>query len=353
YSYIEGYTAELQITLFDSQDKKFKLLNFTERSKEGSDDGYICSVIQRAMKASIDRNMIEFKSSFVGSNDSWKIWTRFTLDEAFVKILSNLLIGPKIRVQYGLSSKKAPYETEIAVEGTSKFQEFDTEKVETFRRSDFTQALGIDEITYSIVAETEGLRCALQNLFIKKTMTDCSILTSNKTEIKCHGCVLATNSDVFLAMLTNGLQESQTKRIEMTDLADEVVNTMLLYLYGWEINSLEMTEELAFDLLCTAHKYNITALERDILKVLLDKPDQNFELETVIALYFFAANIEQFSELCEKALNILQRNKTILATSSAYHDLLQTNPKEVAVLANFCNSNLFIGLNLKNIIFAL
>ncbi|ODM92444.1 Speckle-type POZ protein-like B [Orchesella cincta] len=214
-----------------------------------------------------------------------------------------------------------------SIENTSKLQEFDTEKVETFTRSDFTQALGIDEITYSIAVETEGLRCSLQNLFIKKTMTDCSILTSNKTEIKCHGCVLATNSDVFLAMLTNGLQESQTKRIEMTDLADEVVNSMLLYLM------FEMTEELAFDLLCTAHKYNITALERDILQVLLDKPDENFELETVIALYFFAANIEQFSELCEKALNILQRNKTVLATSSAYQDLLQTNPKEAALLA--------------------
>ncbi|ODM87844.1 BTB and MATH domain-containing protein 40 [Orchesella cincta] len=136
-----------------------------------------------------------------------------------------------------------------------------------------------------------------------------------------------------MPLLTTGLKESQTKIIELTDLSDNVVNELLSYLYGQEINISQMHHAMAFELLRAAHKYNIVSLEHDMMETLLSKADVSYEIDIVLALYYFTVNIEEMHALCDKAINILKKNPEDLESSSAYRDLMEKDPKEAAKLA--------------------
>ncbi|CAL8127527.1 unnamed protein product [Orchesella dallaii] len=196
-----------------------------------------------------------------------------------------------------------------------------------------------DNLTYSVILQfqNEVIKISrwpvLRHLFEEKILADCCIQTADKTKVKCHASVLAANSDVFHTMLTSGLQESQTNTIEMTDFSETVVNTLLSYLYGLEIDTSQIEPDMAFDLLRVAHKYNLAYLEKDMLETLLFKPEDSLGINTVLVMYFFTEKIEDFKELSEKFLHILRKNPKELQVSSAYQELLETDPKEAANLA--------------------
>ncbi|ODM88712.1 BTB/POZ domain-containing protein [Orchesella cincta] len=176
--------------------------------------------------------------------------------------------------------------------------------------------------------------CAvLDLLFSEKLLADCCIVTSNKTEVSCHRCILAANSNVIRTMLTNGMQETQTNRIEMTDVSEEVVNLLVAYLYGRVMDTEEMKEEIAFDLLCTAHKYNIKPLEELMVVTLFNRPNDSFSMNTVLDVYFFTKNIEDFNVLSEKMLKILKGSPNQLLASSAFQDIMEKTPNEATKLA--------------------
>jgi len=108
-------------------------------------------------------------------------------------------------------------------------------------------------------------------------------------------------------MLTGGLEESKTSKIEMTDVSDDVINQMVTYLYGNEIRPDEITSENGIGLFQLAHKYNIISLEKKMLQRLLQKPSDWFDINTVLDLYFFTQHLEQFEVLLKKMEGILKR----------------------------------------------
>ncbi|ODM88630.1 Speckle-type POZ protein-like B [Orchesella cincta] len=155
----------------------------------------------------------------------------------------------------------------------------------------------------------------LEKLLNDKIMSDCIIIADNQEEVKCHRSILAAASDVLFAMLTSQLEESQTNRIDMSDVSKDAVDALLAYLYGKKINKEEMPEIIALELFRTAHKYNVEPLENFMREMLLQKSGNWFSINVVLELYFFVVNVEGCEELCDKMLNILKTNSKQLRTA--------------------------------------
>ncbi|ODM87577.1 TD and POZ domain-containing protein 1-like [Orchesella cincta] len=297
------------IILYDSQDEKFKF-DLPETSTEETYMSDISSSIQLIFSKA--ENSIELLSTFNQQNHSTSIFLRVIIQDSVLKSLGSLLMDPVITVEARIDDKSS-FQAVISLDKLKAGKELDTE-IQTFSRwqsSGF--CLTFTTFTYSIGFEwytppTKKNGCnILQKLWTDKTLADCCILTGDNTEIRCHGSVLAANSDVFNAMLTSGLQESKTKRIEMADLSEKVVNALLSYMYGQEIKIFQMEYDMAFDLLRTAHKYNLVSLQWDLVDTFLKKPDNSYEMNAVLGLYYFTVNIEELDALCDKAVNILKR----------------------------------------------
>ncbi|ODM87845.1 TD and POZ domain-containing protein 1, partial [Orchesella cincta] len=314
------------IPLYNGKDDKFKF-NLSESGALSKDSSFIPDIQSSIQQA-----------FFYGKN--YEIILQVLLEDAILKKVSNLLLEPVISIQDMVIDHKFPVKTvTVGLNKLKSGEKFDGSfMVQTMKESDYPGIIW-NKLTYCIVLEwklspIKTNQCnILQKLWSEKTLADCCILTGDQSEIRCHGSILAVNSDVFHTMLTSGLQETQTRKIEMTDLSNDVVNSMLSYLYGQEMNTFQLQHEMVFELLRTAHKYNIVSLENDMTDVLLCQLDNSYEMNVVLDLYYFTVNVEKFHALCEKALDILRRNPDGLVSSSAYKDLLEKDPKEAAVLA--------------------
>ncbi|ODM87812.1 Kelch-like protein 2 [Orchesella cincta] len=125
----------------------------------------------------------------------------------------------------------------------------------------------------------------LEKLWDQKMLMDCVIVASNKAEIMCHRSILAAHSDVLFAMLTCGLEESQTNRIRMEETSELGINILVKYFYKNEVDDKEISFEVALELLQMAHKYDISKLEVIMLNILFRKSEEWFTLDNVVDLY--------------------------------------------------------------------
>jgi len=109
-------------------------------------------------------------------------------------------------------------------------------------------------------------------------------------------------------MLTSGLQETQTRRIEFVDVNEEVATQFLAFIYGMDFMPVNfMREDMSFELLRLAHKYNVSSLETLMIKTLLLVPNDGFNWDVALSLYFFSRNIEALQIVCDKMLNIMRK----------------------------------------------
>ncbi|ODM90557.1 Speckle-type POZ protein [Orchesella cincta] len=326
--------------LYEGTFQDLKLSSIGQSMDEN--DTTIISSIEHARTQPMDRSYIEMVVKYDKPNDKFKPAATAILGDSFVRCLSNLLSEPTIYIQgkfandtnrpfktTGMQLKAINYVEDI--EGAANIMRLLNE------RSDYTH-IGI---TYSIILEWKDLKvtvkkdrsAVLDKLFSEKLLTDCCIVAAEGKEVACHRNVLAANSDVILAMLTSGMEESRNNKIPMIDISEEVVNLLLAYLYGRDINTAEMEEDIAYDLLRTAHKYNISSLQELMAVTLFNKSNDSFTTNTVLDVYFFTLNLEELTELCNKMLNILKSNPRKLIESTVYKDLIETSPKEAIELA--------------------
>lgn len=76
-------------------------------------------------------------------------------------------------------------------------------------------------------------------------------------EIKAHKVLLAARSPVFESMLTNGMIESSSNVIEVSDIDYEVMKEMIDFIYTGFVSNLK---KYALDLLFAAEKYHLSGL---------------------------------------------------------------------------------------------
>ncbi|CAL8135694.1 unnamed protein product [Orchesella dallaii] len=171
-----------------------------------------------------------------------------------------------------------------------------------------------------------------EKLWNDMLLADCTIVSSDRIESKCHRSVLAVHSDVLHKMLTSGLSESQTNRIEMDDMSQEGVTILLAYMYGRDLQLEKLTTEVAFQLLRATHKYNVSNFEAILVNLICRKPSEWFSIDNLLAIYFFSVNVSEHQMLSQKMLSTMKMKPEELRTSPVYQAMLENNPRAAADL---------------------
>ncbi|CAL8135657.1 unnamed protein product [Orchesella dallaii] len=349
--YCEGKNEETKeeqgsIVLYEAEMKEFK--NY--RNVMENDD--VSDVLERALKSSTGKTCLEMKLTYDKVGETFKAKINTMFDKAFVRKLINTLASPTfiiegtfrvLYLQNGAyqsfdSAPKYFYISGVTLKDQT-IEEFSgsSEMIDLCNRSTEKSYIALK---YSILLEWQDVKVDLQRdklnmlekLLTNKILTDCCIVAENKAELSCHRNILAAQSDVFYTMFSSQFQESQTNRIEMNDVSEEGVKSLLSYLYKWDMNTEEMTEQIVIELLHTSHKYNISTLEKLLVNTLLDKSDEWFSMNSVLELYFLTVNIETCDLLTDKMLGILKRNPKQLRKAPVYQELVAKHPSEAAEL---------------------
>lgn len=122
--------------------------------------------------------------------------------------------------------------------------------------ADTVNITGQSNLTHFKVPECR-LSEDLAQLFENQAFSDC-MLMCNGREFGVHKALLAARSPVFAAMFEHGMRESQSDRVDVTDVDPDVMKEMLRFMYTGNAPSLD---KMADDLLAAADKYQLDRLK--------------------------------------------------------------------------------------------
>ncbi|GLT55850.1 hypothetical protein SLA2020_289370 [Shorea laevis] len=139
--------------------------------------------------------------------------------------------------------------------------------------------------------------------------------------IPAHKAVLVSRSPVFKAMLENEMEESRSGTIKISDVSYEVLRAFINYLYTAEAT---LDEQMAYDLLVFAEKYQVKHLKAYCEKFLVSK----LNWENSVMSYAFAH--QQNAKLVgDAALSLITDNMDKLTKREEYVELVERDPRLV------------------------
>ncbi|XP_035221006.1 speckle-type POZ protein B-like [Stegodyphus dumicola] len=98
-----------------------------------------------------------------------------------------------------------------------------------------------------------------RKLYENRTLSDVNIIVGSKT-FPAHKCVLCARSSVFAKMFETDMIESETNKVEISDIEPQVMDEFLQFTYTGNLkNSLNETAE---QLYAVADKYDVPALKK-------------------------------------------------------------------------------------------
>jgi hypothetical protein len=97
----------------------------------------------------------------------------------------------------------------------------------------------------------------LENSYRDGDFSDVEVVCNTEV-FKCHQFMLAARSPVLRAMFQSPMTEAAARRLEIKDLAPDIVDTMLLFIYTGNVPNLAT---VAAELLEAAEKYQIDQLK--------------------------------------------------------------------------------------------
>ncbi|CAL8135704.1 unnamed protein product [Orchesella dallaii] len=277
--------------------------------------------------------------------DQISISVKLNFSQGFVDKLYTIVAKPIIRIIWSLVNVRIPKARQIAqglLDAPLKAGE-SSSQIQACRSVDGFPYGSEFSFLYSIILKWQEFSMGSPGDFIRPNLgdklwnemllADCTIVSSDETENKCHRSVLAVHSDVLHTMLTSGLRESQTNRIEMVDVSQEGVTTLLAYMYGRDLQLDQLTIEVAFEVLKATHKYHISILEAMLLDLFCRKPYYWFSIDGLLAVYFFSVNVSEYQMLSQKMLFAMKMKPNDLRAAPLFQEMMETNPKDATNLA--------------------
>jgi hypothetical protein len=217
---------------------------------------------------------------------------------------------------YGILGKKKRIEPEcncrnFNVKLTDEFCDIDylAQKFGKISDDDFEAAYEIEgEITcrWSTLADNLNEACngtfvvaANRYLAFLETLKSDFTITLQKRRFKCHRSVLMSHSVVIKRMLEmDGVTENVNNELDRTgEMTEDGLQAFLRYLYYSDLMAAKEDAAIAFELLRTAHFYEIECLEDACTKILKAVKDNKFDCETLLDLYLFTRNVDKLKEL--------------------------------------------------------
>ncbi|GFV14556.1 TD and POZ domain-containing protein 3 [Trichonephila clavipes] len=111
----------------------------------------------------------------------------------------------------------------------------------------------------SQLTSTSDLKDDFEHLYSKGILSDVTLRTGSET-FHAHKNILSARSPVFLAMFKTDMKESMQDYVDVSDLDNDTVRRMLLYVYTNALEDLHW--ESAFKMYPAADKYQIVVLKK-------------------------------------------------------------------------------------------
>lgn len=127
-------------------------------------------------------------------------------------------------------------------------------------------------------------------------------LAVGEREFQAHKAILAARSDVFAAMFSYEMEESQSNRVALTDIGHDVLQEILHFIYTSKAPNLD---QMAHDLLKAADKYALETLKLMCEEALIG----NISIETAVETLKFADR-HSANQLKAYAKNFITANIT-------------------------------------------
>jgi hypothetical protein len=96
-------------------------------------------------------------------------------------------------------------------------------------------------------------------LFNNEAFSDVVLKSSDKKSFHAHKSYLASSSQVFWKMFTTDMQEASNNIVEIKDFDSKVLTELLRFVYSSTVYDLD---DIAFDLILAAEKYQIAQLKK-------------------------------------------------------------------------------------------
>ncbi|KAJ4823827.1 hypothetical protein Tsubulata_035533 [Turnera subulata] len=139
--------------------------------------------------------------------------------------------------------------------------------------------------------------------------------------VPAHKAVLVSRSPVFKAMLENEMEESRSGTIKITDVSYDALRAFVNYLYTAEAC---LDEQMAYDLLVLAEKYQVKHLKAHCEKFLVSK----LNWDNSIMSYAFAHQ-HNAKHVLEASLSLITDNMDKLTKKEEYMELVEKDPRLV------------------------
>ncbi|XP_011009003.1 PREDICTED: BTB/POZ domain-containing protein At4g08455-like [Populus euphratica] len=145
--------------------------------------------------------------------------------------------------------------------------------------------------------------------------------TAPSVPVPAHKAVLVSRSPVFKAMLENEMEESRSGTIKISDVSYDALRTFVNYFYTAEAC---LDEQMAYDLLILAEKYQVKHLKSYCEKFLVSK----LNWENSVVSYAFAHQ-HNAKHMLEAALLLIIDNMDKLTKREEYMELVEKDPRLV------------------------
>ncbi|GLT55848.1 hypothetical protein SLA2020_289350 [Shorea laevis] len=139
--------------------------------------------------------------------------------------------------------------------------------------------------------------------------------------IPAHKAVLVSRSPVFKAMLENEMEESRSGTIKISDVSYEALRAFINYLYTAEA---ALDEQMAYDLLVLAEKYQVKHLKAYCEKFLVSK----LNWDNSVMSYAFAHQ-QNAKLVVDAALSLITDNMDKLSKREEYMELVEKDARLV------------------------
>ncbi|GBN07321.1 Speckle-type POZ protein [Araneus ventricosus] len=244
---------------FDWRIDKFSILQPGLRNKFKDDSVEFDLVLNRDFDAKLDIDVIslDYRMQYISCNtsiiDSDGKIENVGIAKYFLNDLKKGILSPALQFPKRLLENKSRY---LPNDGLSLHFEFVISTVEHFGCRKYSANLE-NEVVVKEKSQKVVLIDALKSMFDDGILSDTELRTSTKT-FPAHKNILSARSPVFMRMFSDDMKEKNSGYVDITDLEDDTVHRMLLYIYTDSLEDLQVAS--AAKLYEAADKYAILPL---------------------------------------------------------------------------------------------
>ena len=167
----------------------------------------------------------------------------------------------------------------------------------------------------------------LEAAFLSKEFCDVQLLCGDQV-FDCHQFTLSARSPVFRAMFLADMAEKNEQKVDVKDIAPEVLSEMLSFIYFGKLRRLD---KFATDLLAAADQYHLDQLKR----ACEDHLCRNIDIGNCVG-YMTMGDMYQADTLKKTSIQFIARNmKKVLKTKVWKESLKNNSSLMVEVLEEF------------------